>query len=147
MLNFTIQVHEQMVPIILAAGALTMVVGLALLFIKTGNRRAVTDSEGISADPLVQRLNSVFRLLLKVTAGFGVLQAILGVALLLQGCHPKDNLHFVYGLIVLGAVPVAYVYSDQKQVRRDVIIMTIAAVAIIGAAIRGWMTGPGGYCG
>jgi hypothetical protein len=36
---------------------------------------------------------------------------------------------------------VAYVYSDQKQVRRDIVIMSIAVLAIIGAAIRALATG------
>jgi hypothetical protein len=36
---------------------------------------------------------------------------------------------------------VAYVYSDQNQVRRDIIIMVIAVVAVVGAAVRALMTG------
>jgi hypothetical protein len=71
----------------------------------------------------------------------GVLQAVFGGLLFLQGEHPAEGLHFVYGLIVLGSIPVAYVYSDQKQVRRDIVIMSIAVAAVIGAAIRALATG------
>jgi hypothetical protein len=71
----------------------------------------------------------------------GLLQAIIGGLMYLQGARPGDGLHYVYGGIVLLAIPVAYVYSDQHQMRRDIIIMVIAAVAVIGAAVRAFMTG------
>lgn len=134
MLNFLLNFHQAMVPIVLALGGASLICGLALLFL----RRGAPEPSAV--------LRRVFRVLLTITAAIGVLQAILGVLLVTQGCQPKDNLHYVYGIIVLGAVPVAYVYSDQKQVRRDIIIMSIAAAAIIGAAIRALMTGPGGIC-
>src|SRR5574340_1034957 len=57
------------------------------------------------------------------------------------GARPGEGLHYVYGGIVLLAIPVAYVYSDQHQVRRDIIIMVIAVVAVVGAAVRALMTG------
>lgn len=126
------QIHQDMVPLVLAAGAITLILGLVALY---QVRRAPAGA--------VPRSLTFFRRMLAVTAAIGVLQAIFGGILFLQGCRPGDNLHFVYGLIVLGAVPVAYAYSDQKQVRRDIIIMSIAAVAIIGAAVRAWMTGSG----
>jgi hypothetical protein len=83
----------------------------------------------------------VFRVMLVATAALGLLQDIFGGLLFISGKQPGEGLHFVYGAIVLLAIPVAYVYSDQKQVRRDIIIMTIAVVAVLGAAFRAFATG------
>lgn len=122
-------IHTAFVPIVLVAGGATLLCGAALLWLSR--------SDGVA--PV--GLQNTFRTLLKVTAGIGLLQAFWGMLLFLFGARPADQLHFVYGGIVLLAIPVAYVYSDQKDVRRDIIIMTIAAVAIIGAAVRAVMTG------
>jgi hypothetical protein len=136
-LQFLLNLHSAMAPIILTLGAASLITGLALLYSR--RRSAATESATGS-------LATIFRILLAATAAGGVLQAIFGLLLVFQDCQPRENLHYVYGIIVLAAIPVAYVYSDQKEVRRDIIIMSIAAVAIIGAVIRGLATGPGGVC-
>ena len=141
MKNAALQAHQFVPTLILIAGAIALICGIALYVVR---RRAAGDAV-TSAGPLFA-LNRVFRVALWSSAGLGVLQALLGIVLVTQGCSPREGLHYVYGLIVLGAVPVAYVYSDQNNVRRDIIIMSIAAVAVIGAAIRGLATGPGGIC-
>jgi hypothetical protein len=123
-------IHTAFVPLVLVASGATLACGVALFVM----------SRDDSVMPA--RLHDLFRTLLKVTAGIGSLQALWGILLFLFGARPGDNLHFVYGGIVLLAIPVAYVYSDQQQVRRDVIIMSVAALAIVGAAIRALMTGP-----
>ena len=138
MLNAVLALHQAVVPIVLVLGAACLLCGLALLFVRRG---ALLADSGAGAGLL-----RLWRILLAVTAGIGVLQALFGVFLLTQGCRPADNLHYVYGIIVLAAVPVAYVYSDQSKVRRDVIILSIAAAAIIGAAIRAFVTGSPGTC-
>lgn len=132
-MNTIIAIHRDLVGLVLAAGAVTLVCGLILLF----RVRAA----GPQLGPGLVALNRWFRRLLWVTAGIGVLQAAVGGILFIGSARPADNLHFVYGLIVLGAIPVAYMYSDQKEVRRDIIIMVIAVVAFIGAGVRAFMTG------
>jgi hypothetical protein len=122
-------IHTALAPMVLAIGAATILCGVALFF--------RTRASGV-APPGPQE---AFRFLLGATAVLGVLQVLCGALLFLFGDRPADQLHFVYGGIVLLAIPVAYVYSDQKDVRRDIIVMTIAAVAILGAAIRAIMTG------
>jgi heme A synthase len=135
-LNPLLAIHTFFVPLILLAGLLTLIVAIILLV----QRRRLSDINVplSQSSPTLARL---FRWLLIVTAALGVLQAIVGGLIFLTGSRPFDSLHFVYGGIVLLAIPVAYAYSDQKRVRRDVIIMLIAAVAIIGAAVRAFMTG------
>lgn len=127
-LSTLVKIHEDMAPVILAAGGITLLWGIITLIAARGG----------SAGGGVLR---AFRVLLIITAALGAVQAILGGLMYLQGARPGDGLHYVYGGIVLLAIPVAYVYSDQAQVRRDIIIMVIAIVAVIGAAIRALMTG------
>ena len=136
LLNPLLAIHTIFVPLILLAGLLTLIVAIILLV----QRRRLSDINAplSQSSPTLARL---FRWLLIVTAALGVLQAIVGGLIFLTGARPFDALHYVYGGIVLLAIPVAYAYSDQKRVRRDVIIMLIAAVAIIGAAVRAFMTG------
>lgn len=133
MLTTLIKIHEDTAPVILAAGAITLIWGIVVLILVRG-RRAEQGSGGTLR---------IFRVLLTITAALGLVQAVLGGLMYLQGAVPGDALHFVYGGIVLLAIPVAYVYSDQAKVRRDIIIMVIAVVAVIGAAVRAWMTGAG----
>ncbi len=128
MLSTLVKIHEDMAPVILAAGGITLLWGIITLIAGRGG----------SAGGGVLR---AFRVLLIIPAALGAVQAILGGLMYLQGARPGDGLHYVYGGIVLLAIPVAYVYSDQAQVRRDIIIMVIAIVAVIGAAIRALMTG------
>ena len=141
-MNFVLSLHNLMFYIILALGALTLICGIVLLVITRRVPVSAGEGEVAALGGSVPRARNIFRLLLYITAGAGVLQAIFGLLLfLVYHQNPTDRLHFVYGLIVLGAIPIAYVYSDQKQVRRDIIILTIAAVAIIGAAFRAFVTG------
>lgn len=132
-MNAIISIHRDLVGLVLAAGAVTLICGLVLLF--------RFRSAGPELGAGLVSLNRWFRRLLWITAGIGIVQALVGGIIFVGGERPADNLHFVYGLIVLGAIPVAYVYSDQKAVRRDIIIMVIAVVAFIGAAVRAFMTG------
>jgi hypothetical protein len=135
-----LSLHTFMFYVVLALGAAALLAGLALVWM---SRRARGSAAGgslavVGGYASVQR---VFRGLLWATAISGVVQAALGGLLWLQGDRPGEGLHYVYGLIVLAAIPVAYAYSDQKQLRRDIIIMTIAAAAVVGAAIRAFATG------
>ncbi|MFI5272158.1 MAG: hypothetical protein ACHQ4H_03890 [Ktedonobacterales bacterium] len=123
--------------VVLALGAATLIAGLALIVM---TRRA----KGETAAPLggFAQAQRIFRLLLWITAAAGLVQdALGGILYLFEGKRPTEGLHLVYGLIVLAAIPVAFVYSDQKDVRRDIIIMTIAAAAVVGAAFRAFATG------
>ena len=125
-----LSVHNALFFVILVAGVVSLVCGTALLIM----RRQV--DSGAAAGTL-----RVFRIVLSVTAALGLVQDLVGGLLFLGAARPDEGLHFVYGAIVLLAIPVAFVYSDQQQVRRDIIIMTIAVVAVLGAAFRAFATG------
>lgn len=136
MLSALLGIHFFMVWIILLAGALTLICGIVLLVL----RRGVADDQQ-PANPMAPRVKLLFQRLLIATAVVGALQALVGGLVFLTGARPGDPLHYVYGGIVLLALPIAYVYSDQKRTRRDLIIMVIAVVAVIGAGVRAFMTG------
>ena len=123
-MSFIHALHTNLVPLIWLFGGLSTIWGIVLLIRKRGMDRAM-------------------RLLLGVTAGLGVVQALLGGILWLSGARPLDPLHYVYGLLVLAALPVAYTYVDNKSARRDMVIFTIAAFVVVAAAVRAFMTGAG----
>lgn len=99
-----------------------------------------TPSSPVPAKPAGR---SLFRSALYITGYLALFQAILGGILVLMGGRANDNLHYVYGLVVLLAVPVASVYATGKRehARRDLIIFVIAALVVAAAAVRAFMTG------
>jgi hypothetical protein len=85
----------------------------------------------------------LYRSALNVTAGLALIQAALGGLLLALGARPADSLHYVYGILVLVAIPVAYTYASGKVERsqRDLLFLVIAAVVVAAAAVRAYATG------
>ncbi|MGH2480847.1 MAG: hypothetical protein ACRDHW_14435 [Ktedonobacteraceae bacterium] len=89
-----------------------------------------------------------WKISLIVAAIFGLLQALLGIILVLLGTRPPSPngspyyLHYVYGAIVALAIPVAYTYIG-KDVRKATLILSCAAIILALAATRGAMTGLG----
>lgn len=121
-MGFVLGVHRFLVYLIWACGGLGTIWGIILLV----RRRGI--------DPLMRGL-------LYITAGLGILQALMGGILYLSGARPGDQLHYVYGLIVLIGIPVAFVYANNNSARRDMIVYTIAIAAVAAAAVRAFMTG------
>lgn len=122
---FILALHFNLVPLIWLFGGLATIWGIVLLIRKRG-------------------IDRIMRILLGVTAGLGVLEALIGGILwLFFGARPADPLHYVYGGIVLVLIPVAYTYVDNKSARRDMIIFTLAALVVVAAAVRAFMTGGG----
>ena len=186
MLGFVLALHQLMVWLIVLAGLVSVALGGAWLILRR-NATTLPPASAAGAGTIgsapekpagtveapapawasfaasfldAERIREYFRYALLVTAALGALQAVFGGLLLLMGQRPADALHYVYGAIVLLAIPVAYAYSgeapsgsqpgtanalrdEQGHLRREVIIFTIAALAVAAAAIRAWMTGAG----
>ena len=128
-MQFFVGLHFTMVPLIWLFGGLGTIWGIVLLVRK-------------------QSIDRLMRILLGITASLGILQALIGGALFLFfHLRPANELHYVYGLIVLVGIPVAYAYADnkpeadKKTARRDMIVFTIAIAAVAAAAVRAFMTG------
>jgi hypothetical protein len=151
MAGFLVGLHLFMVYLILIAGSVALIAGIAWLILRRGVPASALgardDSSGVpdaAPDP-AQIARRVLRDALAVTAGLAVLQALLGGLLFLLGRRPAQPLHYVYGLIVLLGIPLAYaaiaIYGDRRQIRRNIVILTIVVAAVVAAALRAWMTG------
>ncbi|WP_069804439.1 hypothetical protein [Thermogemmatispora onikobensis] len=117
--------------LVLATGAITTIWGFVLFFTKR-----------------TETLNPAWRVALIVTGCVAALQGLLGIIMVIMGLRPGTGtglywLHYVYGAIVVFILPVALTYSSSgKNVRRDVLIFSIATLILVAAAIRAMMTGP-----
>ncbi len=132
MTDFVSNLHFFNMILVLASGTITGIWGLILFFMKK------------------QTIIRPWRFSLIFTAVVSLLQALLGITLLLMGQRPGPPgdslfyLHFVYGGIVALAIPVAVTYATGgKQPRRDILIYSLVSLVLVAAAVRALMTGPG----
>ena len=129
MLDFVLTLHNYNVFLVLTAATVVGVWGLVLYFTKR---------------PMIK----LWRYLLWLTAILGAIQGLLGLTLLAMGQKAGTGtglyyLHYVYGGIVALAIPVALTYTTNgKNLRRDMLIFSIAALVVAAAGVRAWMTGP-----
>jgi hypothetical protein len=73
----------------------------------------------------------------------GVIQALIGAFLLLTGGRPGNELHYLYGLSVIVALPLAQQLIATRNVPRP-LIYGLAALFTMGLAIRAITTGSPG---
>jgi len=131
MANFIAQLHYFNLFLVLAASLVAGIWGLVLFFMK-------------KTTPIYRP----WRILLIFTAIVALLQGVFGILLVLLGLRPGTGtdlyyLHYVYGGIVALAIPVALTYATSgKNVRRDVLVFSLAALVLFAAGFRAWMTGP-----
>lgn len=129
--NIVVALHYLNLFLVLASGLVAAVWGFILFFMKK-----------------TETIYRPWRISLIVAAVDGLLQGVFGVTLLLLGQKPGTGtglyyLHYVYGAIVVLALPVAVTYATGgKKPRRDVLIYSLAALVIFLAGFRAWMTGP-----
>ncbi len=129
MVDVISNIHFFNMVLVLASGAVAAIWGFILFFMK-------------------KPMNRPWRISLIVAFVFAALQALLGVTLVLLGQKPGTGmglyyLHYVYGAIVVLAIPIAITYATSgKNPRRDVLIFSIAALILVAAAVRALMTGP-----
>lgn len=70
-----------------------------------------------------------------------IVQALIGVALVVTGHFPMDGLHFLYGVVIPLAWAAVYVYTRGAQTKREMIIYALMSFFVMGLGIRGIMTG------
>ena len=85
-------------------------------------------------------LSPSYRGALVIGVGLGVVQAIIGVTLVLGGFRPEDNLHFLYGASVILTLPLVMSYIVDKKVSRP-LAFGLASLFMAGLAIRAITTG------
>ena len=129
MLDFVLTLHKYNVFLVLIAATVVGVWGLVLYFTK-------------------KAMIKLWRYLLWLTAILGAIQGLLGLTLVAMGQKPGTGtslyyLHYVYGGIVALAIPIALTYTTNgKNLRRDLLVFSIAALVLAAAGVRAWMTGP-----
>lgn len=80
---------------------------------------------------------------LAIAEGLVVIQGLVGIVLLGQGHRPHDGLHLLYGVVGVLSLPIAYFYAGGTEDRQASLIFALAALFMIGVAIRATMTGGG----
>lgn len=133
MTNVLMQLHYINMILVLAISTITGIWGLILYF--------------RSKKKTVERIAQSWKIALITTAIVGLLQGLLGVGLVLMGLKAGTGtglyyLHYVYGAIVVFSIPVAYTYIGKDR-RKAILILSIAALIIAAAGVRGMMTGLG----
>ena len=70
----------------------------------------------------------------------GVIQAIVGLVLVLTGLRPRDDLHFLYGVSVIVTLPLVHQYVAGRRLSRT-LAYGLASLFMMGLAIRAITTG------
>jgi hypothetical protein len=78
---------------------------------------------------------------LVIAEGVALFQVIVGGIVFLTGHRPDEFLHYVYGLVAALALPFAYSFSARGTERRDSLVFALAALFLIGIAVRAAATG------
>jgi heme A synthase len=81
-----------------------------------------------------------YRGALVIGVALGVLQALIGIVLVLGGLRPEDNLHFLYGASVILTLPLVMSYIVDKKISRP-LAFGLACLFMAGLAIRAITTG------
>ena len=70
-----------------------------------------------------------------------LVQAVVGILLVLSGQLPSDGLHFLYGVTIAIAWPGAYTYTHGETGRREMGIYALVSFFAFGLGVRALMTG------
>ncbi len=73
--------------------------------------------------------------------GLAVLQALVGIVMLIQGLMPPRLLHFLYGALTALTWPAVFAFTRGDTGRRSVLAWTLASAALFGLALRAIVTG------
>lgn len=76
-----------------------------------------------------------------------IVQGIIGLLLYLQGHLPVAGsfIHILYGVLAVMAWPAAYAYTQGKDSRRESLIYGLVGIFLVGATVRGIITGGGSF--
>jgi heme A synthase len=82
-----------------------------------------------------------FRATLVLTEGLFIVQGLVGIAMYFGGARPHDQLHWLYGPLLVIVLPIAASYLSGRESRREPLVYGLAALFMFGLAIRAYMTG------
>jgi len=87
-----------------------------------------------------QPITGGYRSTLVMTELVFVLQALVGIALVLTGTRLRDGLHVLYGVVLVLALPIAASYTAGRERRREPLVFGLVGVFMLGLTIRALMT-------
>ncbi len=82
-----------------------------------------------------------FRATLILTEALFILQGLVGVLMFASGRRPHDNLHWLYGVLLVIVLPIATSYVSGRDPRREPLVYGIAGLFMVGLTIRALTTG------
>ena len=82
-----------------------------------------------------------FRATLVLTEALFIIQGLVGVLMFANGRRPHDNLHWLYGVLLVIVLPIAMSYVSGRDPRREPLVYGIAALFMAGLTIRAFGTG------
>ena len=82
-----------------------------------------------------------FRATLVLTEALFVMQGLVGVLMFASGRRPHDNLHWLYGVLLVIVLPIAMSYVSGRDPRREPLVYGIACLFMAGLAVRALTTG------
>ena len=85
-------------------------------------------------------VDPAYRATLYISLALGVVQALIGLTLVLTGLRPRDDLHYLYGLSVIVTLPLVQQYLTRRRVSQP-LVYGLACLFMCGLAIRGITTG------
>jgi hypothetical protein len=82
-----------------------------------------------------------FRATLVLTEGLFIVQGLIGIAMFFGGARPHDQLHWLYGPLLVIVLPIAASYLSGRESRREPLVYGLAALFMFGLGVRAYMTG------
>ncbi|HXN02250.1 MAG TPA: hypothetical protein VN973_10230 [Candidatus Dormibacteraeota bacterium] len=82
-----------------------------------------------------------FRATLVLTEALFIIQGLVGVLMFANGRRPHDNLHWLYGVLLVIVLPIAMSYVSGREPRREPLVYGIAGLFMAGLSIRAFTTG------
>ena len=71
------------------------------------------------------------------------LEVLFGLVLLVQGSRPREGLHFLYGAVALGALPMASAFAAEAPGKARAGALAAGAGLLLIMIWRLWVTGGG----
>ena len=90
---------------------------------------------------IADRFHSVLSRMRTLLLGVIALQAVLGAVTWLSGTHPRDDLHLLYGVVLLAALPLADSFAEDAPPRARAGVWAVAAAVALALVWRLSVTG------
>lgn len=89
-----------------------------------------------------QELSTDFWGTVAIGEGLMMVQALLGIILLIEGLFPAQWVHLLYGVVTALTWPVLYTYTRGKQTpAREALMWMIVSAILFGVTLRARATG------